>query len=251
MNRRRALQSIGTISATALAGCSGKLSEKLSHNEANQKPYKEFGGKSGFKRAEWTNENKLAVTVADDHDMDGLGIRYYAKDSIEDDIVVKEAPSYGGTVSLNFFGALADKDSYPPAGKYQLVAYKGQFGSILNIAEETIGKVNFYIEPSLSVETTSLVKNQRISLQLRNEGNAPVFVRRVVTDEGSAAVRNFVSYEGDTMISTQGLPFRKEDNCTIIPTETELEIESIPKLKTSATLNTKYKKSERVCSIKM
>lgn len=251
MNRRKTLQSIGTLSAMALAGCSGKLSESLPNDKANEKPYKEFGGGAGFERIEWTDENKLVVTVADNHDIDGLGIRYYAKDSIEDDIVVTEAPSYGGTVSLDFFGALAHEDSQPPAGKYHLVAYKGEFGPMLNLAEDTIGKVNFYIEPSLSVVTSSLVENQRISLQVRNEGNAPAFIQSVATDNGRTPVQNFVSYEGSAMVSTQGLPFREEDNCTIIPAETELRLATIPELKTSATLNTEYEEPERVCSISM
>jgi hypothetical protein len=251
MNRRVALQSIGTIGAISLAGCSGKLSESLPNDEANEKPYKEFGGGNGFERIEWTEENKLSVTVADDHDMDGLGLRYHAKDSIEDDIVVKEAPSYGGTVSLDFFGALANEGSYPPTGKYHLVAYKGQFGPMLNIAEETIGRVNFHIEPTLSVITSSVVENQQISLQVRNEGNAPAFIRSVATYDGQTTVQNFVSYEGSAMVSTQGLPFREEDNCTIIPAETELKLETIPTLEVSATLNTEYEEPERVCSISM
>lgn len=240
------------VCSTVLAGCAGQVSEKLPNNNEDPKPSKEFGfGSNGFEHVEWTDDNKLAVTVADDHDMDGLGVRYHAKDSIEDDIAVREAPEYGGTVTLNFFGELASNSSYPPAGKYNLVAYKGQFSSFMSFAEETIGKVSFRIEPELSVVTTGLVENQRISFQFRNEGNAPVFVRGVATDNGKTSVRNFVSYEGSTMVSTQGLPFREEDNCTIIPAETELKLKTIPKLQVNTTLNTEYTESERVCSTNM
>lgn len=237
MNRRTALQVVSTGAVGLLGGCAGRLSETISGGEPE--PSKEFGfGSNGFKRVEWTADNNLAVTVSEDHNMDGLGVRYHAKDSIEDDIVVQEAPDYGGTAELNFFGSLADGDNYPPAGKYNLVAYKGEFNGIMNLAEETIGSVNFQIQPEVEVVTASVTSEGRLSLQLRNSGNAPVFIDRATVNEQQFPVKNFVEYEKSAMMTSGTTGFLR-NNCVEVPSELNLRLQTIPSLDVEETVETR------------
>lgn len=228
MKRRTVIQTLGVGTASLLAGCGGKIQEVLPNSD--QKPYKEFGfGSDGFKKVEWTDDNKLAVTVSEDHNMDGVGVRYHAKDSIEDDIAVTKAPDYGGTVKLDFFGQIANGDGVPPAGKYNLVAYKGSFGGFMNMATETIGSVSFQIEPELEVVTASVTSQGRLSLQLRNSGNAPVFINNADVNNEHFPVRNFVGYEGSAMMTSTTTGFLRGD-CVEVPPELNLRLRTIPSL---------------------
>ena len=236
MQRRTVLQALGVGATSLLAGCGGKVSEIMPNSEP--KPSKEFGfGSSGFERVEWTENNKLAVTVSQDHDMDGLGVRYHSKDSIEDDIVVSKAPEYGGTVTLNFFGHAANSGGTPPAGKYNIVAYKGSFGGF-NIAQETIGKVSFQIQPELEVVTASVTSQGRLSLQLRNKGNAPTYIQSANVNGQSHPIKNFVRYEGSALMTSADTGFLQGD-CVKVPDELNLRLNTIPSLEIETTTETR------------
>lgn len=237
MNRRTALQAVGVGTIGLLGGCAGRLSETISGGDPE--PYKEFGfGSNGFERVEWTDDNNLAVTVGDDHGMDGLGVRYHAKDSIEDDIAVREAPNYGGTIEINFFGQLSDGNSYPPAGEYNLVAYKGEFNGFMNFAEETIGSVSFQIQPELEVVTASVTSEGRFSLQLRNTGNAPIFIDEANVNDQRFSVRNFVTYEQSAMMTSSTTGFRRGD-CVKVPDKLDFSLRTIPSLDIEGTTETR------------
>lgn len=187
----------------------------------------------GFKRAEWTDRGKLRVEFSENHDMDGFGLRYHAKDSVNDDIVTRAAPQYGGAVELNVLGRFAQMDARPPAGKYHLVAYKGSFGGF-NFVQETLGTASLGIKPDLELVTASVTPKGRLSLQLRNKGNAPAIVVSAEANGRSARFNSPVSLEG-ALVSSSDRPFTEGDGCAPQPSELEVSLQTGPKMDVSGT----------------
>ncbi len=251
MNRRSVLGLIGALGAgaggTLLVQNGGDIDDTISQvqnaggstdsNEsdpaAEETPSgpanKDFGMFSnGFEAAEWTSEQTLALEISDDHDMDGIGFRYHAKSTIEDDIIVKTAPTYGGTVEFDVLGAIAELDSRPPAGEYQFIGYKGEFGDFLRLAEETVGSVSLQVEPDLALVDASTNSEGRLSVQVENTGNAPaVLIAADVND--SRAEFGSVLPVGRTTVSSTNAPFAKDD-CVQRPTELGVSLVTGPKV---------------------
>jgi hypothetical protein len=206
----------------------------------------------GFERLAWTDDNEIEVEFGDDHDVDGFGIRYHAKSRIEDDILVAPAPDYGGTKTVDFFGQLTNMDSYPPAGEYNLVAYKGQFNTMIGYADETIGMVSFTINPEVEIRETSLTEDQNISMELENSGNAPAQIRMLSVDDQQVEVDTTLAIDGTGEIVTEDPPFPADDeNCIEVPPTTELGFEVVPSIDLGATFDTEYDEVYRECTIPM
>lgn len=251
MHRRTFLAGAAAIS---LSGCVSSVDNSLGEavnassgviNSDSEPGVYEFGSLSpGFERAEWI-DGILEITFSDDHDMDLYGIRYVSKSDPKDDLVLEEAPEYGGVAEVDLLSAMSK--SQPPTGTYHIYAYRANVGIIVDITE-VIGNVSFNVTPVVEVESVGLVDDTNLSLQLTNNGNAPVYLDSISASQ-RVSLREVLEMGESTTVRPENTLFKQDEDCIVVPMETIIDVDTAPQTDTSFTFTSGYEEEKRYCEV--
>lgn len=214
-----------------------------------QGPTKEFSAGFGILRAGWTGDALFEVEIAEDHNIDAIGIRYHSKEDYEDDIHVFIPPDYGGTESIDLLGQFKLEDSTPPSGTYHIYGYKGTDAGLVFMVEKVIGRVSFEIAPKLSAIEATVSNTGSLELRLSNNGNAPIRVSQLSNGDRSVEVDELISHDSEQVLLVNDPPFETEDGCDLIHPTERFDLQTIPALSTSVDVDTGRTETERMCTV--
>lgn len=158
MNRREAVVGLGSLAAGVLGYGTYRgdisrsqlrpLQNTSNPDSANQQTKsgmtQEFGMFSGgFVKVEWTEKGDLYVTISDDHEMDGFGIRHekVGADDYNDYLYWDEVSLNGGRVKVDFNTEL---DGEYPTRNFILASADGDFGFV-NVIDSIKANVSFTV----------------------------------------------------------------------------------------------------------
>jgi hypothetical protein len=204
---------------------------------------------SGLDSAEW-DEETLNIHFNDDHGTDAFIIEYHAREpNIYDSPVVEASPRYGGTVEVDLRDIVSRN---APAGKYNIITLTGDLdlieGDFSTYVEDT---ETITIQPDLKVVSAEFSDMGRLTLELRNEGNAPVHLVGIenMEDGSIASVNELIPIKGNTTITV--VPFATQQsggsNCYIAPSEVEIGFVTAPKIDQTVNLETGLDEGEEYC----
>jgi hypothetical protein len=159
--------------------------------------------------------------------------------------MIKESPSYGGSRKVPLLDEMAGTNA--PAGTYHLYAYKGTIGLFADISE-VIGKVSLDIRPDLEIQTASIVDNTNVSLQISNNGTAPLYLNSVTAAQ-KASIKSIIGIGESALVRTNQSPFERNEDCVIVPTETNIRLNTAPQLDTSVPFKSPHDEEKRYCTV--
>lgn len=250
MKRRGYLE---LVAAAGIPGCVDNVRSELESASGKHGPQKEFGfGSRGFESAGWTDNGQFEVSFSDDHDMDGWGFRYYAQSDANDALVLREAPDFGGTDTVDLLSEFARYSSRPPAGEYHIIAYKGAFSNRgISIVEEELGTVSFYVEPILEVQSTEMTQNHHFTATVRSSGNSPCLVNSVSVQGEETSVGSVVGINEtvDITSSSTVYPTAQDDpDCIELLEDFTVALNTAPKTEVAVSMSVEHE-HERACTI--
>lgn len=138
MDRRKLITGLAGVCTVSTVGC---LSDESSGSTLSE----EFGMFSGpFEKVEWTLQGQLIVTIVEDHEMDGLGIKHEKVeiDDYDGYTCFVGVPIAGGEVPIDFVEEL---EQVYPNRSFTLVAMEGDIGQMIPIIEGTNSTVGFHV----------------------------------------------------------------------------------------------------------
>ncbi len=102
-----------------------------------------FSSLSGsFEKLVWDENGRFTVTIAEETDMDGFGVRHELVDGDDYDgyTLFHEVEQFGGEVTVDFESSL---DTTYPSRSFSLVGLKGQINKMMPYIEERTVSVAF------------------------------------------------------------------------------------------------------------
>lgn len=248
--RRGVLAFSGALFAS---GCVRGLQKAASDvsNSGNHGPTKEYGGSLGITSAGWNASGMFEIEIAKDHNIDALGIRYHAKEDVEDDIHTFAPPEYGGVATVDLLKHFRLADSTPPDGEYRIYAYKGRDIVFAFDVEKVMGHVSFTISPTTTIDSAIVTDQGQLDLIVRNGGNSPIQLSDLEMGGRAVGLGGTILHGSSTDIHVEKPPFEQHGNCVIIPPTAKFSLETIPDLQKSFTVDTGRAEEERHCTIHM
>lgn len=245
--RRRTF--ITTVGLGLSAGCVEQAENTL--NGGDHGPVREYRSSLGFTRAGWTDDGLFEISFNDDHGMDGFGVRYHAHDDVRDDIVNEPAPDFSGTKTVDLLSAFDKYDGRPPTGEYQILAYKGSFGPAMNLIEEELGRVSFYIELELELSSPSVTDEYAFEAHVSNNGNSPCLVDAIRIQGTETKVGETILQASERTLKSAPDIFPPDDedpDCMALIEDFTVELLTLPRVDATVSIEKEYE-SERVCTI--
>lgn len=158
MNRREAVLGLGSLAAGAvgygtymgdiepsdLRTIQNSTNPESTESDTGGGMTQEFGMFSGgFEKIKWSTNGVLAITISDDHQMDGFGIRHekVGADDYNDYLTWEEVSLDGGRFTVNFESELTD--TYP-SRNFTLASAEGEFGFV-NVIDAIKANVSFTV----------------------------------------------------------------------------------------------------------
>lgn len=248
--RRGALVLAGSLFAS---GCTNSLQQAVGNSSTGggHGPTKEYQGRLGITRAGWDESNNFEIEFSEDHNIDAVGIRYHAKEKVEDDIHLFIPPEYGGVKTVDLLKHFRLSDSTPPDGEYHIYAYKGQDMVMVFDVEEVMGHVSFTIAPTATIDSAVVTDSGELELTILNDGNSPTQLSKLEMGGRSVELETTITHGSSTDRHVETPPFERDGNCVMIPPRADFALETVPNLRKQFTVNTGREEPERNCTIHM